>query len=166
MSNSASDRGWFSTGVMCEILGVGRSALSETWTRTAPPSAIRRNPGRPTLYHAAEIIRHRIDRTATEAAERAGADPDMAGADSPALEQYRAAKARLAELDLAQRRRELLPVGELRQAHAVVSDTLRRAGESLGRMFGAAAQKILDDALTDGEHAVAAVLGVESEVAQ
>ena len=79
------------------------------------------------------------------------ADPlmDVPSADSPALERYRAAKARLAELAYEQACRTVLPVVEVRTAIVGMTGPLRRAGEELGRRFGPEAQKVLNDAISN-----------------
>jgi len=79
------------------------------------------------------------------------ADPlmDVPSADSPALERYRAAKARLAELAYEQACRTVLPVAEVRAAVTNMTGPLRRASEELGRRFGADAQKIVNDAISN-----------------
>ncbi len=79
------------------------------------------------------------------------ADPlmDTPLADSPSLERYRHAKAKLAELDYEKACRTVLPVAEVRAAVTNLTGPLRRASEELGRRFGAEAQKVLNDAIAN-----------------
>ncbi|NLF70099.1 MAG: hypothetical protein GX575_13750 [Candidatus Anammoximicrobium sp.] len=79
------------------------------------------------------------------------ADPlmDVPSSDSPSLERYRTAKARLAELAYEQACRTVLPVAEVRSAVVGMTMPLRRASEELGRRFGADAQKIVNDAISN-----------------
>ncbi len=78
------------------------------------------------------------------------ADPLMdVASDSPALERYRTARAKLAELDYEKACRTVLPVAEVRAAVTNMTGPLRRAGEELGRRFGAEAQKVLNDAISN-----------------
>ena len=55
----------------------------------------------------------------------------MVEGDSPALERYRNARAALAELDLAERRRELVGFEEFRDLLARTIRILRGCGEQL-----------------------------------
>lgn len=70
-----------------------------------------------------------------------------ADGDSPALEEYRRAKAALARLDLAEREKQLVRVedvvGPLMEAAAVV----RAAGERIGREYGPEAQEVINEAV-------------------
>src|SRR5689334_4674268 len=59
----------------------------------------------------------------------AGGDPELlASGDSPALEKYRAAKAALAELDLLERKRTLIPTDQANQLLSIWTAAVRRAG--------------------------------------
>jgi hypothetical protein len=73
----------------------------------------------------------------------------LQGSDSPALERYRTAKAELIELDLSERRGELIPRDEIHNLFTRMGSRLRQAGETLQRKFGAESQEILNDALDD-----------------
>jgi hypothetical protein len=72
-----------------------------------------------------------------------------AGGDSPGLERLRLAKAAIAELDLAARRRELLDRDKARQALLRFATIIRRAGERLGVRYGADALALLNEALDE-----------------
>ena len=76
-------------------------------------------------------------------------DPLMSGNDSPALEQYRKAKAEHAELDLAERRGELMPVDRTREGMAIFAGHIRNATEVLRRQYGPDAQTILEEHIND-----------------
>lgn len=84
-------------------------------------------------------------------------DP-MLGGDSPALEQYRAARARLAELDLAEREGEILRADVMRDTLTRWSALIRDAGEILQRQFGIEASNVLSEALEDAEREVIAAI--------
>ena len=82
----------------------------------------------------------------------ADADPLLVDAvDSPALERYRIARARLAELDLKQKRRQALPTDAVVQGLSVFASTMRGAFAELRRQFGEDAYKIVSDGLDDAE---------------
>jgi len=78
-----------------------------------------------------------------------GDDPLLAGFDSPALEEYRRAKAALANLDLAQRERELIPLERLQLFHAEMAHVLRQASDTLQRHHGPEALAIIEEALRE-----------------
>lgn len=90
-------------------------------------------------------------------------DPLLAGFDSPALERYRAAKASLAELDLAEREGTLLPLERTRAFLFTLADTLRHANENLQRQFGPEAMKIITGALDSMDRQRGAFFGVDDE---
>ena len=69
------------------------------------------------------------------------------GSDSPALEEYRKAKAALANLDLATRRREMLSADDVRMICETYGGHIKRATRTLKRRYGAAAGEIITDAL-------------------
>jgi len=66
-------------------------------------------------------------------------------------ERSRNARAALSELDLAERRHELVNVRTFHDMHVRISSLLRRAGEQLQRTCGAEAWAILDEALVAAE---------------
>ncbi len=81
-------------------------------------------------------------------------DPLLSSGSSPALEKYREAKAKLAELDLQYREGKTIDRSE---AHEVITEAarlIRGAGEDLQRRFGADAQDILDQAINEVDRLV------------
>lgn len=84
--------------------------------------------------------------------KRPGVDDDeMGDADSPGLERYRLAKAALAELDLAERQKTLLPADTVRDSVNAIALAFRQAGETLQRQFGVEAHAILESAVSEAE---------------
>ncbi len=82
-------------------------------------------------------------------------DGEMAaGPPSAALERWRRAKASMAELDLQERRNQLLPLDKVHEALGRLCAIMRTAGETLQRQHGPDALKILDDALDDYERQI------------
>ena len=73
---------------------------------------------------------------------------------SPALERYRAARADHAELDLEQRRGDLVDRREFQALLLRTSHILRGLGESLQRQYGPDAQGLLDESIDDVEREV------------
>lgn len=89
---------------------------------------------------------------------------EAAAADSPALERKREAEADLKELDLAERRRDLVHRDLLRQQLAAVASLLRRAGEQLERKHGPAAKQLLVQTLDDAERRIGSITAAYDEV--
>lgn len=79
----------------------------------------------------------------------ADVDPLLGGPDSPALERFRAARANLAELELQERQRTFIPIDELLPTLLDGAGVIRQAGEALGREYGAEAQRVINDAVSE-----------------
>jgi phage terminase Nu1 subunit (DNA packaging protein) len=108
-------------------------------------------PGKPGAYDLCEIIPWMRKRFG----EKTSGDPLLdAEVDSPGLERYRLAKAALAELDLAERNRTLLPLEEGRAALSRWASIIRRLGEQLGKRFGPDATTAVNDAILECQHVV------------
>lgn len=92
------------------------------------------------------------DKTLRRPPDPIDADPLLGSdGDSPALEEYRRAKAALARLELAEREGKLVPVDELHGLLTEGAAVLRRAGETLSRRFGNEALQVLNEALAEAE---------------
>lgn len=78
-------------------------------------------------------------------------DPDLAitGGDSPNLERYRAAKAAIAELDYAERQKELIARDKVKSLFARWASVLRRMGERISKRFGNEAALTVNDSLRE-----------------
>ncbi len=83
-----------------------------------------------------------------------GAEDLEADGSSPALERFRQARAEHAELDLAQRRGEVVEVAPLQEALAALSSLGRRRAEAMERAGGAAVRREFDEVLDDMRDAV------------
>jgi len=92
-------------------------------------------------YALPEVIKWRV--------ELASQDEGMSAETSPAVERYRMAKAKLAELELAERQQVLLPRAIVHEWMGKLGSLLRNAGEILDRDFGRDAHQILEEALDD-----------------
>jgi hypothetical protein len=82
------------------------------------------------------------------------------GGDSPSLERYRLAKAKLAELDLEMRKGQLIERDKARDIFGRWAVLVRRMGERLGKRFGPDAAATVNETL---ESCRAAVMDVVSE---
>ena len=89
-------------------------------------------------------------------AEAAAALDDLmaAGGDSPALERYRLARAKHAEMDLEERHHALIPREKVRNGLGRFASILRQLGERLGRRYGPSAAQSVNDALDDCQRVV------------
>ncbi|MCP4589576.1 MAG: hypothetical protein GY842_02410 [bacterium] len=79
------------------------------------------------------------------------ADDDAAmatGGTSPELERWRRARAALAELELAQRRGQVLPRDQVRELHSRMAGVIRGACDRIQREYGDGAFDVLDEAWT------------------
>lgn len=84
-------------------------------------------------------------------------DPDetlMQSGEGPTLERWRLAKAQLAELDLLERRAQLIDMDGIRAALGILGGVLRGVGEKLQRHFGQGAADIFNDGIDDFQRAV------------
>ena len=82
----------------------------------------------------------------------------VAEADSE-IQRQRAAKADILEMERDEKRGTLLPRSLVHDMHVRFAARLRKAADSLGRRFGAEAQRVLADALDDCERFVNDTLG-------
>lgn len=81
-----------------------------------------------------------------------GGDDMLVGdGQSPAMERYRLARAKIAEADLAERDGETVRVSAVESMVMSVASRVRAAGDRLGRKFGVDAQDVLLRALDDLE---------------
>jgi hypothetical protein len=86
-------------------------------------------------------------------------DPDLAGGTSINLERLRREKAELARMDREEREGLLLPRAPVHDAHQQMAMILRRCGETLQRLHGPDAARVLTEGLDDCDRIVAALFG-------
>ena len=86
------------------------------------------------------------------------ADPLLGEGDSPALERYRLAKAKLAELDLETRKGELIERDKARDIFSRWAVLVRRMGERLSKRFGPDAAATVNETLASCRIAVMEVV--------
>jgi len=106
-------------------------------------------PGKPGAYDLDKIHAWR-DHTKKD-------DPLLAGRSDPELARYRMARAELAELDLEERRRNLIPREEVHRVMEAVATALRSAALVLEKQYGDQAREILEDALDAARRHVVAL---------
>lgn len=70
---------------------------------------------------------------------------------SPQLERFRKIRADTAQLDLDEKRKQLIPREQVHELLVMLSGVIRTAGETLQRQFGNDAARILEEALNDAD---------------
>ncbi len=83
----------------------------------------------------------------------------MASADGPSLERWRAAKAVLAEMEVAERKQNVLDRAVMHVGLASMSTIIRGCGETLQKQFGPEALDILNEALDDYDRELDSLCG-------
>jgi len=84
-------------------------------------------------------------------------DEENADTDSPNLERLRGYKADMAELDLLQKRGELVKVDALRMQLGMALTVLRESCGRLQREFGVRAYEIIEEAVGEAEQRIAMI---------
>lgn len=161
------EHGWFTKTDCTAFLGVGRAYFDTEIRPRVPADCIRRTgkaANSPLLFLGRAVYEAAASRTTAvvaRAADRESSDgePMLAGGDSPALERFRLARARIAELDLQERQGSLIPRDKVHDGLGRLATIIRGAGESLQRQFGREAQDILDEALADFDREAADTFG-------
>lgn len=105
------------------------------WYRTDGPGAPRRGSG---SNNSQQLISLGVD------------EGDLlSGPDTPALERFRLARARLSELEYERQKSTVVPIEEMVAEISGLAGHLRKLGEQLGQHFGPDAQRMLNDALAE-----------------
>lgn len=154
---AAHDYGWFPTAKCHEFLGVSYTYFKKEIRPRVPAECQDREGAQangPLWYLGKAVYEAAASRTGAVAAraadrEASEGDPMLAGGDSPGLERFRMARAKIAELDLQERELFLIPRDKVHDGLGRLATILRGAGESLQRQFGKEAQDIIDEALGD-----------------
>jgi hypothetical protein len=115
------------------------------------PTDIKEGDGNRVLIRARGAIdswvEHKI-KQAVPAKPPPGEDPDLySGADSPALEKYRAGKAELVWMEVRERERSLIKRALVHEVFARMGSALRQRLEALQRAYGPDAYEIVDEGL-------------------
>lgn len=92
--------------------------------------------------------------------------PTGDGFNSPALEEYRKWRAKLAELDFNERNKKLVDVSTINAALIGIAQTLRVAGEQIARGYGNGPIEILNEALDEAEEQIREQFGRGADAAE
>jgi phage terminase Nu1 subunit (DNA packaging protein) len=116
-------------------------------------------PGKPKGYRLDHIaIWLRTEGPGSKALRVQSDDPLLEDGDSPALERYRLAKAKLAELDLETRKGQLIERDKARDIFSRWAVLVRRMGERLAKRFGPDAAATVNETLDSCRAAVVEVV--------
>jgi phage terminase Nu1 subunit (DNA packaging protein) len=111
--------------------------------------AKQRMPGKPRAYRLDKIAIWLRTEGPGSKAIRLADDPLLAEGDSPALERYRLAKAKHAELDLEHRRGELIDRDKCRDVLSRWGTVIRKMGDRLSKRFGLEANQMVGEAIDE-----------------
>lgn len=154
---AAHDYGWFSTAKCHEFLGVSYAYFNKEIRPRVPADGQAREGTKkngPLWYSGKAVYEAAASRKGAVAARAAdqdvsGGDPMLSGENTPGLERFRMARAKIAELDLQERELSLIPRDKVHDGFGRLATILRSAGESLERGYGREAKGILDEAVAD-----------------
>jgi hypothetical protein len=142
---------WFRVSQLLPVFAVSQQAFRQSILVRIAKTDRKTGRGGERIYGPAAIeawSRREWARRCDEAAEN---DPYLAdaGAPSPALEEYRRARAGLARLELAERQRALCNRVVVHETFTRMAAVLRRTGDMLQRRFGAEALDIFSNGLQE-----------------
>ena len=164
MIAQANDRqlGWFTRKEAAAFVGVREPNFDQNIRAYLPADAVQRGDRRRVWIWGPAIIALLTERErekAKSASSNGDGDPLMVdGSDSPALERYRLARARIEELNYETRRGKYIPVDQLQQGWHAMANILRDAVARLRRQYGNEAGDLIDEALDDAEQTISETL--------
>lgn len=128
-------------------------SIRTTYLPQLRPEDVRRNAS-PLIFRVAAIIELIVDRKVSEQTKVTPDDPLLDDGDSPALERYRLAKAKHAELDYAEREKQLIDKEKCRDVLSQWGNVIRKMGDRVSRRFGVEANQIVSEAIDECESVV------------
>jgi hypothetical protein len=153
------ERLWFTRGEAAALVALSTRQFDEAIRPLIEKSSIR--GGGKTLRFAGPGVVSAMLAYRSETAKPPvddDVDPLLAIGDSPALERYRLGKAKMIEMDLAEREKATVQLDALREGFRPFASILRSAGERLARQYGNDAAAIYNEALEDAEASALRVL--------
>lgn len=140
-------RGWLTRKELAAAFDVGESSFDKTYLRFVTGDA-KKTVGKTDYFHARTLL----DRWAEhQGSRRLGTDPEvdplLAGADSPALEEYRRHAAREKKVKADYAEGAAVPTEDIEPAFLRAAEPLRRAGEELAKRYGNEAGEIHNQAV-------------------
>lgn len=120
-------------------------------------------PGKPGQYDIAQIIAWLRSDGPWKERRAATDDDDLTGpSDSPGLERYRLAKAKLAELELAKQKRSVMSRDMARETLGRIASLFRRYGERLSKRHGPEEAVLFNEALGEAHRVIVQEFGDEA----
>ena len=152
-------RGWVTRKEIAAVFDVSVTHVDRSLRRYVPAGMVKTIDGR-TYFHGRSLL------DAWAEAERLKRHPDdlMSGDLSPALEEYRRHRARVAKCEADEREGVSVALAEIDPPLMQLAGVLRRAGESLTRKYGNDAGAILNEAIERWQDGVNKLLGHPAEV--
>lgn len=140
---------------LASAVGVDPSTVSQ-WVRAGlPREKAGKNRHRYCIPCAVAFRLRSVESMQSQPGALSIEDELLAGSsDSPALERYRLARAKLSELELEERRESLIPRDRVRNGLSRFALILRQLGERLGQRYGPEATLSVNDALDDCQRVV------------
>lgn len=155
------ERGWTTVSNAAAFFGMTPQAIRQTYFPCMRDSDIRKSAN-PVVFRVAALIEVMVEkRVAERVIVTSQAPPDellLEEGDSPALERYRLAKAKLAELDLETRKGQLIERDKARDIFSRWAVLIRRMGERLAKRFGPDAAATVNETLDSCRAAVVEVV--------
>lgn len=139
--------GWTTVREAADLLGITPQGIRASYIPSLTDSDIRR--GKPLRVRFVAIVDILTARRVAELAREAANGDQLLAGDSPALERYRLAKAKHAELDLENRRGQLIDRTKCREVLGRWAAILRRTGEVLSSRYGNDTAEEMNDALKE-----------------
>lgn len=138
---------WVDQNELAEVYRISPISISK-WASVAP-LAIHRMEGRKRLWLWPAVAAWRRNTDIEDRLRKTPLGEDEAllagdGSDSPALERLRQAKAEREELKLAQDRKDLVLVADIKQSLAASGATFRRRIEAIARTYPHVADAVTD----------------------
>ena len=120
-------------------------------------------PGKPGRYDLSAVaIWLRQEGPWREKRPAADIEDDLAGpADSPGLERYRLAKARLAELELAKQQRSVMSRDLARETLGRIASLFRRYGERLSKRHGPEEAVLFNETIGEARRVIEQEFGAD-----
>ena len=153
---------WVTRLQAAELAGLQGAQFDRAFRELLPDGA-EQGRGSSLRFDAVAVVTARVERESRRSAPDPTDDPLLDGSDSPALERYRLARAKLAERDLSERDGETVKVSVLRPVIRPGLTALRSGGDALRRKFGNEAGDIFNEALDAFGKACEKALGSDDD---
>jgi hypothetical protein len=146
MSKKRDGYGWVSMAVLLELFDVERQTFHENIRPKIAPENIRNEGQRGMLFYARGVLDDFVSYKLGQVVNVDEEDAMMEG-NSPAQERWRAAKAGMAEIQLAEMLKQVARVDLLKESFAPAIAAMRECGERLIREFGNIAGDVFNTAI-------------------